>query len=89
MAEPIQLGLMSHTVLDPKIHDGMLTYNPTIELFAGAAGSKTLQIWRSNGQVVVKSSQRGEKESVQALRWKPNGKFDSSRSSHVTHHPPC
>ncbi|KAK7918345.1 hypothetical protein PG985_010219 [Apiospora marii] len=75
MAEPIQLGLMSHTVLDPKIHDGMLTYNPTIELFAGAAGSKTLQIWRSNGQVVVKSSQRGEKESVQALRWKPNGQF--------------
>ncbi|KAK8061034.1 anaphase-promoting complex component cut20 apc4, partial [Apiospora hydei] len=75
MAEPIQLGLMSHTVLDPKIHDGMLTYNPTIELFAGAAGSKTLQIWRSNGQLVVKSSQRGEKESVQALCWKPNGQF--------------
>ncbi|KAK7938105.1 anaphase-promoting complex component Cut20/Apc4 [Apiospora aurea] len=75
MAEPIQLGLTSHTVLDPKIRDGMLTYNPTIELFAGAAGSKTLQIWRSNGQLVVKSSQRGEKESVQALRWKPNGQF--------------
>ncbi|KAK6822583.1 anaphase-promoting complex component Cut20/Apc4 [Apiospora arundinis] len=75
MAEPVELKLMSDTVLDPKIHDGMLTYNPTIELFAGAAGSKTLQIWRSNGQVVVKSSQRGEKESVQALRWKPNGQF--------------
>ncbi|KAK8022140.1 Anaphase-promoting complex component Cut20/Apc4 [Apiospora rasikravindrae] len=75
MAKPVQLGLMSHTVLDPKIHDGMLTYNPTIELFAGAAGARTLQIWRSNGQLVVKSSQRGEKESVQALRWKPNGQF--------------
>ncbi|KAK8117459.1 anaphase-promoting complex component cut20 apc4 [Apiospora kogelbergensis] len=75
MAEPVKLQAMSDAVLDPKIHDGMLTYNPTIELFAGAAGSKTLQIWRSNGQVVVKSRQRGEKESVQALRWKPNGQF--------------
>lgn len=83
MAEPVKLQAMSDAVLDPKIHDGMLTYNPTIELFAGAAGSKTLQIWRSNGQVVVKSSQRGEKESVQALRWKPNGKHAS------TSHIPC
>lgn len=75
MAEPIKVDLLSETKLDPKPHGGLLTYNPSIELFATAAGPRTLQIWRSNGQVVAKSSQRGEKESVEALQWKPDGQF--------------
>ncbi|KAK6077182.1 Anaphase-promoting complex subunit 4 [Seiridium cupressi] len=75
MAEPIILQLLSETKLDPKPHGGLLTYNPSIELFARAAGSKTLEVWRTNAQSVVKSSQRGERESVEALRWKADGEF--------------
>lgn len=77
MTEPIepQLRLLSESRLDPRPHDGLLIYNPAIELFAGAAGSKTLQIWRSNSQLVTKSSQRGEKDSIEALRWKADGRF--------------
>ncbi|CAJ2506065.1 Uu.00g001950.m01.CDS01 [Anthostomella pinea] len=75
MTEPIQLKLASESRLDPKPHGGLLTYNPSIELFAGAAGPNTLQVWRSNGQVVIKSSQRGEREVVEAVRWKSDGQF--------------
>ncbi|KAI2780027.1 anaphase-promoting complex, cyclosome, subunit 4-domain-containing protein [Daldinia loculata] len=75
MTEPIELTLRNDLRLDPKPHNGLLTYNPAIELFAGAAGSKTLQIWRSNGQAVTKSSQRGERDTVEALRWKADGQF--------------
>ncbi|KAI2464147.1 anaphase-promoting complex, cyclosome, subunit 4-domain-containing protein [Annulohypoxylon bovei var. microspora] len=75
MTEPIKLTLLSESRLDPRLHNGLLTYNPSIELFAGAAGSKTLQIWRSNSQVVTKSSQRGERDSVEALCWKADGQF--------------
>ncbi|KAI0382736.1 anaphase-promoting complex, cyclosome, subunit 4-domain-containing protein [Hypomontagnella monticulosa] len=75
MTEPIELELLSNSQLEPRVHNSLLTYNPTIELFAGAAGSRALQIWRSNGQVVTKSSQRGEKDSVEALRWKADGQF--------------
>ena len=79
MTEPIELELLSNSQLEPRVHNGLLTYNPTIELFAGSAGSKALQIWRSNGQVVTKSSQRGEKDSVEALRWKADGKLPPRR----------
>ncbi|KAI5928736.1 anaphase-promoting complex component Cut20/Apc4 [Camillea tinctor] len=75
MTQPIELQLLSESRLDPPPRGGLLTYNPSIELFAGAAGSKTLQIWRSNGQVVTKSSQRGERDTVQAVQWKPDGQF--------------
>ncbi|KAI1646981.1 anaphase-promoting complex, cyclosome, subunit 4-domain-containing protein [Daldinia loculata] len=75
MTEPIELTLRNDLRLEPKPHNGLLTYNPAIELFAGAAGSKTLQIWRSNGQAVTKSSQRGERDTVEALRWKADGQF--------------
>ncbi|KAI1413534.1 anaphase-promoting complex, cyclosome, subunit 4-domain-containing protein [Hypoxylon sp. FL1857] len=75
MTEPIELTLLSESRLDPKPHNGLLTYNPTIELFAGAAGPKTLQIWRSNSQVVTKTSQRDERDSLEALRWKADGQF--------------
>lgn len=71
---PKQLGLLNHAKLEASVHGGFLTCNPIIELYAGAAGPKTLQIWRNEGQVVVKSSQRGEKESVQALCWKADGR---------------
>lgn len=77
MTEPIELTLRNDLRLDPKPHNGLLTYNPAIELFAGAAGSKTLQIWRSNGQAVTKSSQRGERDTVEALRWKADGRLHS------------
>ncbi|KAI0480532.1 anaphase-promoting complex component Cut20/Apc4 [Xylariaceae sp. FL0804] len=75
MTEPIELKLSSEARLDPRPQRGLLTHNPSIELFAGAAGAKTLQIWRSNGQVVAKSSQRGDREAVEAVRWKPDGQF--------------
>ncbi|KAI1149009.1 anaphase-promoting complex, cyclosome, subunit 4-domain-containing protein [Nemania diffusa] len=75
MTEPIELGLVSESRLEPGLHEGIVTYNPTIELFAGAAGPTTLQIWRSNNQIVAKNSQRGEQASVQAVRWKPDGQF--------------
>lgn len=73
--KPIELKLFGETEtrLDPKPHGGLLTYNPSIELFARAAGPTSLQIWRSNGQVVAKVSQRGERETVQAIRWKADG----------------
>lgn len=73
MTEPIQLGLLDDARLEPRLNSGVIAYNPTIELFAGAAGSTTLQIWRTNNQVVTKNSQRGERESVQAICWKPDG----------------
>ncbi|KAK5632045.1 hypothetical protein RRF57_007759 [Xylaria bambusicola] len=73
MAEPIELRLVHESRLEPGLHGGIITYNPTIELFAGAAGPTTLQIWRANNQVVTKSSQRGERASVQAVRWKSDG----------------
>ncbi|XXG96668.1 hypothetical protein Hte_002958 [Hypoxylon texense] len=75
MTETIELRLLSESRLDPKARDGLLTYNPSVELVAGTAGPQTLQIWRSNGQVVTKSSQRGEKDSVETLRWKADGQF--------------
>lgn len=75
MAEQITLDLLGETKLDSRPYAGLLTYNPSIELFAGAAGPKTLEVRRSNGQAVVKSSQKGEKESVQALRWKADGEW--------------
>ncbi|OTB05018.1 hypothetical protein M426DRAFT_22367 [Hypoxylon sp. CI-4A] len=75
MTKPIELTLLSELRLDPRTHNGLLTYNPNIELFAGAAGPKALQIWRSNGQVVTKSSQRGERDSVEAICWKTDGQF--------------
>ncbi|KAI1743615.1 anaphase-promoting complex, cyclosome, subunit 4-domain-containing protein [Xylaria scruposa] len=75
MTEPIELGLIDESRLEPRLHDGIVTYNPTIELFAGAAGPTTLQIWRANNQVVAKHSQRGEQASVQAVRWRPDGQF--------------
>ncbi|KAH8165819.1 hypothetical protein CIB48_g2440 [Xylaria polymorpha] len=75
MTETIELGLVDESRLEPRLHDGIVTYNPTIELFAGAAGPTTLQIWRANNQVVAKNSQRGERASVQAVRWKPDGQF--------------
>ncbi|RYO87821.1 hypothetical protein DL766_000724 [Monosporascus sp. MC13-8B] len=73
MNKPIELKLLGEAQLDPKPHAGLLTYNPTIELFARAAGPTNLQVWRSNGQIVAKVSQRGERESVQAIRWKADG----------------
>lgn len=73
MPDSIELRLFGENRLDPKPHDGLLTYSPSVELSARAAGPNTLQIWRSNGQTVAKSSQRGERESVQALRWKADG----------------
>ncbi|KAL7627099.1 hypothetical protein AAE478_003875 [Parahypoxylon ruwenzoriense] len=75
MTEPIELKLLSESRLDPKTRNGLVTYNPSIELFAGAVEPKNLQIWRSNGQIVTKSSQRGERDTVQALRWKADGQF--------------
>ncbi|KAI0118914.1 anaphase-promoting complex, cyclosome, subunit 4-domain-containing protein [Nemania sp. FL0031] len=76
MTEPIKLSLVHESRLEPKLHNGgIITYNPTIELFAGVAGPTTLQIWRSNNQIVAKSSQRGDRVSVQAIRWKPDGQF--------------
>jgi len=80
MTKPIELSLLSESRLEPRLHDGTITYNPTIELFAGAAGPGTLQIWRTTNQVVAKSSQRGEREFVQALRWKPDGRMIGGRS---------
>lgn len=73
MAEPVVLQQLSDTRLDPKPYGGLLTCNPGIELFARAAGPKTLEIWRSNGQTVVQTSQKGAKETVDALRWKTDG----------------
>ncbi|KAI1490860.1 anaphase-promoting complex component Cut20/Apc4 [Biscogniauxia mediterranea] len=75
MTQPIELKLFSESRLDLSPRGGLLTYNPSIELFAGAVGSRTLQIWRSNGQVVTKSSQRGERDTVEAIQWKPDGQF--------------
>ncbi|KAI1426225.1 anaphase-promoting complex, cyclosome, subunit 4-domain-containing protein [Xylaria sp. FL1777] len=75
MTEPIELGLVDESRLEPRLHGGLVTYNPTIELFAGAAGPTTLQIWRANNQIVAKNSQRGERATVQAVRWKPDGQF--------------
>ncbi|RYP77702.1 hypothetical protein DL770_007048 [Monosporascus sp. CRB-9-2] len=75
MTKPIELKLFGETQLDPKPHGGLITYNPSIELFARAAGPTSLQVWRSNGQIVAKVSQRGERESVQAIRWKADGQF--------------
>ncbi|KAI8634954.1 anaphase-promoting complex, cyclosome, subunit 4-domain-containing protein [Xylariaceae sp. FL1651] len=75
MAKPIELGLLSESRLEPRLHGRILTYNPTIELFAGAASPTTLHIWRSNSQIVAKSSQRGERETVQAVRWRADGQF--------------
>ncbi|KAI1302643.1 anaphase-promoting complex, cyclosome, subunit 4-domain-containing protein [Xylaria venustula] len=75
MTEPIELSLVDESRLEPGLHGGIVTYNPAIELLAGAAGPATLQIWRANNQVVAKSSQRGERASVQAVRWKPDGQF--------------
>jgi anaphase-promoting complex subunit 4 len=74
MTEPIKLGLVNESRLEPRVHEGIVTYNPAIELFAGAAGPTTLQIWRTNNQIVAKNSQRGERTSVQAVRWKSDGK---------------
>ncbi|KAI1345917.1 anaphase-promoting complex, cyclosome, subunit 4-domain-containing protein [Xylaria sp. FL0043] len=75
MTEPIELSLVDQSRLEPRVHGGIVAYNPTIELLAGAAGPTTLQIWRANNQVVAKNSQRGERASVQAVRWKPDGQF--------------
>ncbi|KAH8653357.1 anaphase-promoting complex, cyclosome, subunit 4-domain-containing protein [Xylariales sp. PMI_506] len=75
MAESSKLELLSETRLDTQPYSGLLTCNPSIQLFAQAAGANFLEIRRSNGQVVLKSSQRGERESVQALRWKTDGEF--------------
>ncbi|KAI1128554.1 anaphase-promoting complex, cyclosome, subunit 4-domain-containing protein [Nemania abortiva] len=75
MTEPIELSLVHELRLEPRVHGGIVTYNPTIELFAGAGGPTTLQIWRMNNQIVAKNSQRGERVSVQAVRWKPDGQF--------------
>lgn len=77
MAEPVAAALepLSETRLDPKPHGELLTYNPSIELFARAAGPRTLEIWRSNGQSVVKASQKGDKQTVDALKWKTDGEF--------------
>ncbi|KAJ8120497.1 hypothetical protein ONZ43_g2809 [Nemania bipapillata] len=75
MTEPIKLGLLNESRLEPRLHEGIVTYNPTIELFAGAAGPTALQIWRTNDQIVAKNSQRGEQASVQAIHWKPDGQF--------------
>ncbi|KAI0022065.1 anaphase-promoting complex, cyclosome, subunit 4-domain-containing protein [Xylariomycetidae sp. FL0641] len=75
MSQPAELRLFSETRLDPKAQGDLLVCNPRIELFASAAGPKTLQIWRSNAQVVAKSSQRGERESIEAVRWKADGQF--------------
>lgn len=73
MAEPNILPVLSETKLDPRLHAGLITHNPSIELFAEAAGPETLEVRRANGQSVVKSSQKGERKSVQALRWRPDG----------------
>lgn len=80
MAEPVAaaaLEPLSETRLDPKPHGELLTYNPSIELFARAAGPRTLEIWRSNGQSVVKASQKGDKQTVDALKWKTDGRVPS------------
>ncbi|KAH9906466.1 anaphase-promoting complex, cyclosome, subunit 4-domain-containing protein [Xylariomycetidae sp. FL2044] len=75
MTEPIELRLFSETRLEPRPRPGLLTCNPSIELLAGAAGPKTLQIWRFNGEVVTTNIQRGERDTVDATRWKPDGQF--------------
>ncbi|KAI0202763.1 anaphase-promoting complex, cyclosome, subunit 4-domain-containing protein [Astrocystis sublimbata] len=75
MTESIQLRLVDEPRLESRLHDGIITYNPTIELFAGAASPTRLQIWRGNNQVVTKNSQRGERATVQAVHWKPDGQF--------------
>ena len=75
--EPHQLHLASESRLDPPTHRALVTHNPSIELAARAAGPKSVQVWRANGQTVSKSSQRGERESVEALRWRSDGKPES------------
>lgn len=74
MADPIKLGLVDEARLEAKVYGGIVAYNPAIELFAAAAGPGTLQIWRMNSQIVAQNSQRGEHVSVQAVRWKPDGR---------------
>ncbi|KAI1261912.1 anaphase-promoting complex, cyclosome, subunit 4-domain-containing protein [Xylariaceae sp. FL1019] len=75
MTEPVELELLSESRFEARVHQGLISYNPIIELFAGPASPTTLQIWRSNSQLVTKSSLRGEKETVQAIHWKPDGQF--------------
>ncbi|KAI0147258.1 anaphase-promoting complex, cyclosome, subunit 4-domain-containing protein [Xylariaceae sp. FL1272] len=75
MTEPIELQLLSESRFEARVHQGLISYNPVVELFAGSAGPTNLQIWRSNNQLVTKSSLRGDKETVQAIHWKPDGQF--------------
>lgn len=75
---PAKLDSACEHRLESAIHKDLITSNPQIELFAGAAGSTNLQIWRSNGQVVAKNSQRGNRETVDALRWRPDGMWACS-----------
>lgn len=74
MTDPIELGLVDEARLEAKLYGGIVAYNPTIELFAAATGPGTLQIWRMNNQIVAQNSQRGESVSVQAVRWKTDGR---------------
>lgn len=73
MTVPTHLSLAHEHRLESPIHKGVISTNPRIELFAGASGSTNLQIWRSNGQVVAKNSQRGNVATVDAISWRPDG----------------
>ncbi|KAJ1335436.1 anaphase-promoting complex subunit 4 [Microdochium nivale] len=75
MTVPTHLSLAHEHRLESPIHKGVISTNPRIELFAGASGSTNLQIWRSNGQVVAKNSQRGNVATVDAISWRPDGLF--------------
>ncbi|KAH7037837.1 anaphase-promoting complex, cyclosome, subunit 4-domain-containing protein [Microdochium trichocladiopsis] len=75
MALSTHLSTAHEHRLDTPIHKSLISSNPRIELFAGASGPTTLQIWRSNGQVVAKNAQRGNRETVNALQWRPDGLF--------------
>jgi anaphase-promoting complex subunit 4 len=77
MVELQELELFSSGTLNAPVANGISSCNPTVDLFATASDANVVNIWRARGQLVAKHVERNHK--IEALRWKPDGSFDTAR----------
>lgn len=74
MAKPL-----AEKMVQPAVQGGLLSYCPTMDLIAMATVDGQTHVFRLNGQKVFGTSSKALQNSINMIRWKPNGKaYDPS-----------
>ncbi|KAK0621351.1 anaphase-promoting complex, cyclosome, subunit 4-domain-containing protein [Bombardia bombarda] len=67
------LRLFSMSKVSTPVTNGHFACNPVVDLTATVGEGNELYIWRANGQVVSRHTERNQK--VDAIKWKEDGQF--------------